>query len=170
MDIGTTVSPTNYQDPSQGQRPQGGPINPVQDAIRILSFRVPSVVGANSPIPQSLMGGPTALGPQLSNNLMINWLRMLMGQGGPDIANGGGPMMPPRPGGFRLPNEGRMGQPGTGGPSVGAPPVSPPVNVTPGGQDSGKQDAGWDPGLQQAPAQPSLGGGPIGRGPFSRGA
>ena len=127
MDLGTTFGPTNLP-MQQQQSGQNRPLNPVQDAIRVLSFRVPSVVGANSPIPQGLLGGPTALGPQLNNLLTINWLRQLMGQGGQ------------LPNGFRLPNEARTIAPGFGGPMQGTQPPAPPtlpgplpINITPGG-------------------------------------
>lgn len=62
-------------------RPTGSPVSPVQDAIKLLSFRVPSVVGAGAPSPGALMGGPSPFGTQAASALIQNLLRLL-GQGG----------------------------------------------------------------------------------------
>lgn len=76
---GVSFSPFNAPPQGgQGMQKPGG-VQPVQDAIRMLSFRMPSTVGASSPAPQGLMGGQTALGGQLSNPLALNWLRALFG-------------------------------------------------------------------------------------------
>lgn len=65
-DLGVSFSPFNQ--PAAGKaQPVGAAGQPVQDAIKILSLRVPTTVGASSGAPQSLLGGPTALGSQLNS-------------------------------------------------------------------------------------------------------
>lgn len=47
-------------DEEQRLRQEGtGPVNPVQEAIKILSLKLPRVIGANAPVPQLLL---TSLG------------------------------------------------------------------------------------------------------------
>lgn len=65
-DIGVSFSPFN-QSTAGKQQGVGSAAQPVQDAIKILSLRVPTTVGASSGAPQSLLGGPTALGTQLGS-------------------------------------------------------------------------------------------------------
>jgi hypothetical protein len=45
-----------------GDAGPGGPSNPVQDAIRVLSLRIPKM--ANSPFPQAMAPGMGGVGPQ----------------------------------------------------------------------------------------------------------
>lgn len=74
--VGMTFSPLNA--PSQGQ-PGQGPQSPLQDAIKLLSFKLPTTVGAGAP--SGLLGPPTAagaMGPQQGDGSMDNWLMQLL--------------------------------------------------------------------------------------------
>lgn len=88
---GLSFSPFNQR---PGQAAPGVAQSPVQDAIKILSFRMPSVVGASAPAPSGLLGGPTPQGAGVGGGLMQEFLkRLLIGQqatGGPSPA----PSMP----------------------------------------------------------------------------
>lgn len=84
---GLSFSPFN-QKPNQAA--PGQQSAPVQDAIKIMSFRMPSVVGAGAPAPQGLLGGPTGQGGSLDSGLLQEFLRrILMGQGGQPQSAGG---------------------------------------------------------------------------------
>lgn len=75
---GVSFSPFNQR---PGQASPGAVQSPVQDAIKIISFRMPSTVGASAPAPASLLGGPTPQGPGLGGGLMQEFLkRLLLGQ------------------------------------------------------------------------------------------
>ena len=68
-DYGLSFSPLTQGQNRTGQASPsgGGSQNPVQDAIRTLSYRVPRTVGAQSPIPQALLSAPGGQGlPQSS--------------------------------------------------------------------------------------------------------
>jgi hypothetical protein len=68
-----TFSPLNSGTPGQMGRPQ----NPVQDAIKLLSFRMPATVGAGAGAAPSLLGAPQ-LGAQVGNGVAGNWLMQLL--------------------------------------------------------------------------------------------
>lgn len=79
MNAGISFSPLGQPggatDPMQQQRPSGAP---VQDAIRLLSLKMPTTAGPSAVSP--LFGGsPTALGPQLGNVIADNWLQQQYG-------------------------------------------------------------------------------------------
>lgn len=78
MNAGISFSPFGQQGGSNQNgsqaRPQG-PQAPVQDAIRLLSLKLPSNVGPTAP--SGMLGGPTPLGPQLGNAIADNWLQGL---------------------------------------------------------------------------------------------
>ncbi len=143
---GISFSPFN-QPPQMGQGQRPGGVTPIQDAIRMLSFRMPSTVGASSPTPQGLMGGQTALGGQLGNPLALNWLRALFGgqamPGAPLPGMGAGTP----PGGFGgIPGLPRQG-PSEGNDVTGGNP--PPVGAPWGGGGGGLPvNIGFDPGGQ----------------------
>lgn len=97
--------PTNPNNPGT---PSGGG-NPVQDAIKVLSLRIPKVVGAGAPSPQVLLGGagggpggagaaPGAAGFGGGGNaaLFEQLLRSLFGGGEPQTGINR-PGMPPAP-------------------------------------------------------------------------
>lgn len=76
-DIGLTFAPTS--DPMTASHGQSNQSSPVQDAIRILSFRLPTVLGAGAITPAQNMGPSYGLG----DSVIQNWLRQLMlGAGG----------------------------------------------------------------------------------------
>lgn len=109
--VGLSFSPTSDQTNAQSKQQTGSGLSPVQDAIRILSFRVPTVLGASAVSPLVGLGSqPIGGGAPIDSALMQEWLRRLFG------GEAGG--------GF-----GSAGQPGTGlppAPSGGAPPPTPP--------------------------------------------
>ena len=162
-DVGLSFAPTAQNLYNQGQRGGGisGNVSPVQDAIKILSFRQPTVLGSSAPVPQSIFGtnAPTAQGGQIGGGIAENLLRMLFGgqmTGGipsPFGLNpqsntlaptplGGTPLGPPSSG---LPasvifHEPRPDSGGiTGGPSTTPPPPSPGTGGISGGGGRGQQ-------------------------------
>lgn len=93
MEIGQSFSPTsgNANNP-YGNRTGVGASNasPVMDAIKILSFRVPQVLGPNAPVAQSLIAGPGGATPMGSNAALTDqfFQRFFGGAGGqvpPDL-------------------------------------------------------------------------------------
>lgn len=74
-DVGISFAPTS----SVGRSASGPSVSPTQDAIRLLSFRLPTVLGASAAAPAALLGGPTLQGAQMANPMAANWLRMLFG-------------------------------------------------------------------------------------------
>lgn len=76
MDAGISFSPA--QQPIAGQPTGMRPgTTPLQDAIKLLSFKLPTNVGAGAPSPTQLMGGPSPFGAQLGNGVANNWLMAL---------------------------------------------------------------------------------------------
>lgn len=87
-----------YQRPEDQQGPLGAA--PLQEAIKILSLRVPRVVGANPLAPLALLGGQGSGGMQpgqlatLMRTLGVQpqmQTQQVPGAGGPDMAIGGAP-------------------------------------------------------------------------------
>ncbi|HYE87699.1 MAG TPA: hypothetical protein VEA16_15155, partial [Vicinamibacterales bacterium] len=76
----------SFQPGSDNGQQQSGYRAPVQQAIKLLSLRLPSVVGARAIAPQALLegGGSQAIGGPggLSGNALIEWLRKQMQQSG----------------------------------------------------------------------------------------
>jgi hypothetical protein len=126
MAAGLSFSPMN-QTPSPGQTGQAQ-TNPLQDAIRMLSFRLPQNVGASAPSPGGIMGGPTALGGQTGPNPGLTAMLMALFRG---MGLGGVPGQPGQYGGFgHSPGAGALPPGGASGAMLG--PSSgggPPVNV-----------------------------------------
>lgn len=147
------------------QAKNAGPSNPVQDAIRILSFSIPRVVGAGGLSP--LMGPGSGLDPAL----IQQWLRLLGSGGIPFPGEPAGPITQPPsgripfPGGptgpVTLPPGGRIPMPG--GPRTGPAPSGPqfpmPGGPVPPTGPMGKPGAGPKPTVIP-------GGGPGGRAPY----
>jgi hypothetical protein len=135
-------------DQSMQQKPTGA-VNPVQDAIRILSFRMPSTVGASGITPQQNMQGPTALGGQLggfpgSNPSLIDFLQRLFG------GRAAGPMGAP-PSAPGMPSAPPMTGPGVNV-TPQTPPGIPPVKMPePGTLDRTTPDTGSPVSIGQSP-------------------
>jgi hypothetical protein len=78
MDAGISFSPAQNQPTGQAGGGMSKPgATPLQDAIKLLSFKLPTNVGAGAPSPSQIMGGPTALGAQLGNGVANDWLMAL---------------------------------------------------------------------------------------------
>ena len=75
-DVGLSFSPTSV---NSQQQHTGQGSSPVQDAIRILSFRLPTVLGASAATPMQNLGGPSPFGSQLGAAVIQNWLKQLLG-------------------------------------------------------------------------------------------
>ena len=128
---GVSFSPMQQSGPMGygGQRPS--PVNPVQDAIKTLSYSIPKQVGASAAAPQMLLGqNPSALGPQTQSVAVQNWLKAIFG-GMPQP--GAAPGVPPMP----SPNYGAM--------NAGA--ASMPASQQPYAQPSAPS-APWSPHTQ----------------------
>lgn len=128
-DLGMSFSPFNQDASGKAQAGQTAGAAPVQDAIKILSLRTPTVVGASAPAPQSLLGGPTVQGGSVgtagsADALQALLRRLLMAQA-PSAAPGGQPPSSP----FAL-------TPGATAPMapsmapLSAPPTDPPLPVS----------------------------------------
>src|SRR5262245_35401605 len=79
-DVGLSFSPTNqpYGTPTTGSQR-----SPSQDAIQILRFRLPSILGASAIAPRSLLGGPALQGSMMggSGTAAEDFIRRLFGGG-----------------------------------------------------------------------------------------
>lgn len=106
----------SFGDPgARGGQLRSSPAATTQDAIRTLSIRMPTVLGASAPAPPSLLGGPTMQGGMMGGGSpQEQFLRMLFG--GQPMASS--PMMMGNPG---LPQ-------GAGPPPSGALPASVEIN------------------------------------------
>ena len=153
MNVGRSFSAFN-QDPTAGGygRPS---ISPVQDAIKILSLRLPTTVGPNSPS-GVLAGGPSVAGPGSGTALAENWLRLLFsGQLG--MGPGGAPDM----GGMGMPDLSWFGS-SVGGPMAGRAPTpsviykEPPVSTVPAERGDYLPDSAGQP--PAGPPMPTSGG------------
>lgn len=100
MPLGTSFAPLN--DPMRRDAP-AGPV-PIQEAIKVLSLRLPRVSGASAPTPSQLLAGMPgagtgAMGGPTSNPIIEQLLRALFGgrqqsqiqglPGAPDLQQGG---------------------------------------------------------------------------------
>lgn len=83
MDFGVSFSPTGDGQQRNQQDPQGSQ-TPIQDAIKLLSLRIPSFRGQGGIAPQSLMQGSGSLGVmgQAGPGGMQQMLAQLFGQQG----------------------------------------------------------------------------------------
>jgi len=159
----------SFQPGADNGQQQSGYRAPVQQAIKLLSLRLPSVVGARSIAPQALLegGGSQAIGGPggLSGEALIEWLRKQMRQSQaqmpPQAQSVFQPEMPPAAAGsplglpsLSIPNFGRGDTPQmpTFGPSAGS-------FDTGGGQGGGSGDVGgssprFDPPRPAPPPEP----------------
>lgn len=148
-DLGVSFSPFNQDAKPQNQAQ--GSAAPVQDAIKILSLRQPTVAGASAPAPQALLGGPTVQGSQMGAEGLLAMLRKLLLGPTAGATPGAAQGAPPPPSSF-----GTAGAPslpvsvnfGNGGLPIGptdSTPSAPPSQPMPGGQpDLGNLDRGTD--------------------------
>lgn len=119
--FGLSFSPLGQGGPTNPNNPgtPSGSGNPVQDAIKVLSLRIPKVVGAGAPSPQVLLGGagggmggaasvPGGAGLGGNAAMFEQLLRQLFGGGGSvgtapsgpqfdPMQGNSGPAMPPQP-------------------------------------------------------------------------
>lgn len=123
MDIGQSFSPT---DAAQQNQQQTGQLTPVQQAIKILSLRIPHQGGASAITPNALLTAPGAAGLVGGPMDIMAILRRLLQPGG-----GVGPA----PAGLSnapVPNVTPGGPPGLPSmPFFGAAPPPPPPSMTP---------------------------------------
>jgi hypothetical protein len=164
---GLSFSPTSESPFDQkGQ----GATNPVQQAIQLLSYRLPQVVGAGAIAPRELLSGGggqgSALGSQVGSAVAEQWLRKLfMGSGdlsGPDSQVptwAPGPQAPSQSGAPDAPNplfdwlrheRGLQRLAPVEAPSA-APPAEPPSrSLTPViGYEEGRSQMPWESGTPQ---------------------
>lgn len=95
MALGVNFAPGSREE----QQPQ--PQQPLQEAIKLLSLRLPQVVGANSPIPAPLLQGQGSMGQgDQTGNPLLDMLRRLLGGMAPqqDMMGVGAPNMMGMPG------------------------------------------------------------------------
>lgn len=89
MPIGRSFQPGGDQG-----GPQGASRPPVQEAVRLMSLRLPQVLGAQAPTPQSLMqgmgGAGLGMGQGMSMGAALELLRRLIQQGGMGASQGFG--------------------------------------------------------------------------------
>ena len=124
---------------------------PLQSAVKLLSLRLPTVVGARSPIPQALIGG-SGMGPQGLGAYGAGSLEALIAQL-MQAANGGqgGQGPGPGPGAPNIPAP--IFKPGGGGGGTETEP--PPTQTPPGGgggpnQPENQQAFGFAPNGRDA--------------------
>lgn len=167
MGMGVSFVPNGQGDPMNRQQPgQASGAPPLQQAIQMLSLRLPRVVGANALAPGQLLNAPGGMGG--SGNPLLEALLRLAGMGGSFQGGQGGPGgsgMLPSASGPTLPRFGAGDEQRRLAPSVQPPQPSPsqPWQGGPSGQMPG-------PGQPTFPGAP--GGSPFmdrSRGPFSRG-
>lgn len=164
--FGVSFVPGGQGDPTKqmGQGQAGG-APPLQQAIQMLSLRLPRVVGANGLAPGPLLSAPGGMGQPGGDAALNPLLQALLRLAG--MSGGGGSMAP-------------------GGPSIG-PGTAPMARVTPGEGEtrpgpqlmppmppSGGGGFAPDAGRQMGPGAPTFPGTPAGspflnRGPFQRG-
>lgn len=136
---------------------QGAASNPVQEAVQLLSLRLPTVVGARGIAPQALLNGQgsAGMGSMGSPNAAIDLLQKLLMQsraqtppmpGGPNqppmdlmamLSRGGGGSGNNQP----QPSQGQAPSPSptpTPNPTPPPPVMPPPPRIVPGGDDAGE--------------------------------
>lgn len=73
--IGLSFAPIG--NPNEPERGQSGPVNPVQEAIKVLNLKIPRIGGQASPIPHALLAGLGSAGSSPLEQI----LAQLFGQG-----------------------------------------------------------------------------------------
>ena len=145
---GYRFSPLQRPEPGEGRRSPGGASTP-QEAIRVLSLRVPQVVGARSLAPGPLLNAPGASGitsplgtPQAPNlggveEILRRLFALMQGPAGPSLASPAGvPVAPPALASFGAP---QLSQP----PAAAA---APAPRIIAGIQAGGPSPGSFQPG------------------------
>ena len=119
------------------QAQANGEATPIQQAIRILSLRIPRQVGARGLAPQPLLASPGAGGMGAGGGMdLLSLLRQLLQPGGAGAAAGGGQAPLPMPGAGPVPRitpgSGGGTMPGPGGGLDLSPRPGPGVPTMPG--------------------------------------
>lgn len=83
--LGQSFLPGGNDDRMRQDQAGAGPSNPIQEAIKVLSLKLPRVVGAGAPAPQELLTGLGGAGVQ---NPIAQILQQMFGQGSPQAAGG----------------------------------------------------------------------------------
>lgn len=130
----------SFQPSDANQGPQQQPH--LQEAIQLLNLRLPSIIGARSPIPQALL---TAPGLVKQGGTDVEFIKQLLGLNMPAQSPAGGPQLhsgqdAQRPNPVAMP------------PAPGAPP---PPRVTPG-QEPGSSLHTQRPAAPARPARPEM--------------
>lgn len=90
---GVNFQPGSFDQEQQRQRSQNGSAQGVQEAIKVLSLRLPKVVGAQAVSPRALLSSPGSGGNPRVDSLVQSVLSRMFGQqGGAPSA----PMVPPQ--------------------------------------------------------------------------
>lgn len=143
----------------QGGGPQGGALGggpvspPVQQAIKMLSLRLPRVVGANAMAPGALLNAPGAGGMNLQQLLALMFGQHPQGPGMGSPMGGG--MMGPGGGGSQPAFGAPRVIPGQGGQPGGPTPVPGPGPMNPAPRETGVLDR-TTPGTDAGTYQPGL--------------
>ncbi len=90
MPLGTSYSPLSQEDPTQ-RKPLAG--RPVQEAIKMLSLRMPRVQGAQALAPSALLNAPGSQG--MSMEALRKLLQQLSGGGAATPASAAAPSLAP---------------------------------------------------------------------------
>lgn len=137
-ELGTSFQPGVDSGASgpNGERQHGPRATPIQSAIKLLSLRLPSVVGAQAISPQALLQSPGSAGlggpGGMSGGALIEWLRkQLAGAAPPDLPGSRSPGSMPSFGGPGAPSE----RQGGGGPAPQPVPNIPPPVIRPGEEE-----------------------------------
>jgi hypothetical protein len=149
---GLSFQPGTDQGNGQGNGQQDPNVSPIQSAVKLLSLRLPSVVGAQAISPQALLQSPGSAGLSgqggMSVEAMIEMLRKMMQQSGAQAP----PQMPQqaRPSFSSPGNAAGSPSPNRGGTPSGftpGPAAPPPPRVTPGdGREEVTPDVFSNPG------------------------
>jgi hypothetical protein len=134
MPLGQSFAPLGNDDPLRESQAPGGAISPVQEAIKLLSLRLPRYVGQGSPIPQGLLSSPGMAGLQ-------GGMPGMAGQQGNPIAE---MLMRMISGGF-----------GGSGSQMTQPFGAPPPKVVPGVNEGEPAPGSFSPGSAPLPPAPA---------------
>lgn len=131
--IGVSFQPGTSEADQMKRREQTGSAQGVQEAIKVLSLRLPKVVGAQAAAPQALLTAPGAQGNPNVDSIVESVLSKMFGQGRQQPTAPGAPGAPmverQQPQGWDAYKQLWQGQPVQGGPS--APQQQPPAQPQP---------------------------------------
>ena len=92
---GVSFQPGSFEQEQQRRQSQNGSAQGVQEAIKVLSLRLPKVVGAQAVSPQALLSSPGGGGNPQVNSLVENVLSQIFGQQRGKEPGAPAPMVPP---------------------------------------------------------------------------